>query len=74
MSKNKNKRHTCAISTGSLHLRESPHPNAQEGGNDKGDPAYAHWNRMGPESDLGVIDQSQNVTESKNGENDARDA
>jgi hypothetical protein len=29
---------------------------------------------MGPESDLGVIDQSQNVTKSKNGENDARDA
>jgi hypothetical protein len=29
---------------------------------------------MGPESDVGVIDQSQNVTKSKNGENDARDA
>jgi hypothetical protein len=57
-----------------LSLRESPHPNAEEGGNDKGDPAYSHWNRMGPESDLGVIDQSQEVTKSKNGENDARDA
>jgi hypothetical protein len=49
-------------------------PDAQKGGNDKGDPAYAHWNRMGPESDLGVIDQSQDVTESKNGEKDACDA
>jgi hypothetical protein len=29
---------------------------------------------MGPESDLEVIDQSQNVTESEDGENDARDA
>jgi hypothetical protein len=29
---------------------------------------------MGPESDLGVIDQSQNVTESEDGENDACDA
>ena len=29
---------------------------------------------MGPESDLGVIDQSQNVTESEDGENDARHA
>jgi hypothetical protein len=29
---------------------------------------------MGPESDLGVIDQSQNVTDGENGENDARDA
>jgi hypothetical protein len=29
---------------------------------------------MGAESDLGVIDQSQNVTESKDGENDACDA
>ena len=57
-----------------LSLRESPHPNAQQGGNDKGDPAYAHWNRMGPESDLGVIDQSQNVTESEDRENDACDA
>lgn len=57
-----------------LSLRESPHPNAEEGGNDKGYPAYAHRNRMGPESDLGVIDQSQNVTESKKSENDACDA
>ena len=29
---------------------------------------------MGPDSDLGVIDQSQDVTDSKNSENDARDA
>jgi hypothetical protein len=29
---------------------------------------------MVPESDLGVIDQSQDMTKSKNGENDARDA
>jgi hypothetical protein len=29
---------------------------------------------MGPESDLGMIDQSQEVTKSKNGEKDARDA
>jgi hypothetical protein len=57
-----------------LSLRQSPHPNAQEGGNDEGDPAYAHWNRMGPESDLGMIDQSQNVTDGENSENDARDA
>jgi hypothetical protein len=57
-----------------LSLRESPHPNAQKGGNDKRDPAYAHWNRMGPESDLGMIDQSQDVTKSKDGENDTRDA
>jgi len=29
---------------------------------------------MGPESDLGVIDQSQDVPDSKNGENDTRNA
>jgi hypothetical protein len=29
---------------------------------------------MNPESDLGVIDQSQNVTESEDGENNACDA
>jgi hypothetical protein len=29
---------------------------------------------MGPESDLGVVDQSQDVTDGENSENDARDA
>jgi hypothetical protein len=29
---------------------------------------------MAPDNDLGVLDQSQEVTQSKQGENDARDA
>ena len=29
---------------------------------------------MRPDGDLGVLDQSQEVTQSKQGENDARDA
>ncbi len=29
---------------------------------------------MGPDSDLGVIDQSQDVPDGKNGENDTRNA
>ena len=29
---------------------------------------------MGPDGDLGVIDQSQQVTDGEDGENDARDA
>jgi len=29
---------------------------------------------MAPDNDLGVLDQSQEMTQSKQGENDARDA
>jgi hypothetical protein len=58
----------------SLARRESPHPNTENGGNDKRDPAYAHWNCMAPDNDLGVLDQSQEMTNGKDGENDARDA
>ncbi len=29
---------------------------------------------MGPDNDLGVLDQSQQMTNGKDGENDARDA
>ena len=59
--------------SGSSARRESPHPNTENGGDDKRDPAYAHWNCMRPDSDLGVLDQSQEVTQSKKGENDACD-
>jgi hypothetical protein len=38
--------------------RESPHPNTENGGDDKRDPAYAHWNGQGSNSDLGMLDQS----------------
>jgi hypothetical protein len=54
--------------------RESPHPNTENGGDDKRDPAYAHWNGQGSNSDLGVLEQSQQMTNRKNSENDARDA
>jgi hypothetical protein len=55
-------------------IRESPHPNTENGGNDKRDPAYAHWNGQGSNDDLGLLDQSQQVTDRKGTENDARDA
>jgi hypothetical protein len=57
-------------STGS----ESPHPNTENGGNDKRDPAYAHWNGKGSDGDLCLLEQSQQMTDGKNSKNDARDA
>ena len=60
--------------SGSWARRESPHPNTENNGNDKRDPAYAHWNCMAPDNDLGVLDQSQEMTNGKDRENDARDA
>jgi hypothetical protein len=53
---------------------ESPKPNTENGGNDKRDPAYAHWNGQSSNGDLGLLDQSQEMTDGKNTENDARDA
>jgi len=55
-------------------IRKSPHPDTKNCGNDKRDPAQAHWNGMGANRDLGMVDQSEEVTQEKNSEDDACDA
>ncbi len=54
--------------------RESPQPHAENGGNDQGDPAYAHWDRQRSDGDLGMVDQPQEMPNCKNAEENARDA
>jgi hypothetical protein len=55
-------------------VRESPKPNTQNCGDDKRDPAYAHWNGTGSDGDLGLLHQSHQMTNGKDAENYARDA
>ncbi len=55
-------------------IRKSPHPDTKNCGNDKRDPAQAHWNGMGANRDLGMVDQSDKVTQEKNAKDNARDA
>ena len=59
--------HPCA-------RRESPQPNTENGGNDESDPAHAHRNRMRPDSNLEVLNQSDEMSNCKDCEEDARDA
>jgi hypothetical protein len=65
---------TSGMLSGASTWGESPKPNAENGGDDKRDPAYAHWNGKGSNRDLGVLEQSQEMTNRKNSKNDARDA
>jgi hypothetical protein len=53
---------------------EAPKPNTENGGDDKRDPAYAHWNGHCPDGDRSLLDQSDKVTNGKDSENNARDA
>ena len=53
---------------------KSPQPHAENGGNDQGDPAYAHWDRQRSDGDLGLVDQPQQMPNCKNAEENARDA
>ena len=54
--------------------RESPQPDAENSRNDERDPAYAHWNGQGSDSDLGLLNQSHQMTNGKDAEKYARDA
>jgi hypothetical protein len=60
--------------SGSSIRGEPPHPNTENGGDDKRDPAYAHRNHTRSDSDLGMLEQSQQMTNRKNSKDDARDA
>ena len=53
---------------------QSPQPHAENGGNDQGDPAYAHWDRQRSDGDLGLIDQPNEMPNCKNAEKHAGDA
>ena len=65
---------TNGMLSGASTRGESPKPNTENGGDDKRDPAYAHWNGKGSNGDLGVLEQSQQMTNRKNSKNDARDS
>ncbi len=65
---------TNGMLSGASTRGESPKPNTESGGDDKRDPAYAHWNGKGSNGDLGVLEQSQQMTNRKNSKNDARDS
>ena len=46
---------TNGMLSGASTRGESPKPNTESGGDDKRDPAYAHWNGKGSNGDLGVL-------------------
>jgi hypothetical protein len=54
--------------------RESPHPNTENGGNDESEPTYVHRNRLRSDSNLEVLNQSDEMPNCKDCEDDACDA
>ena len=53
---------------------QSPKPNAENERYDQRDPAQAHWDRERSNGDVGLINQSQQMTNGKNAEKNAGDA
>ena len=67
-------RHSVRAALCSRPRRESPQPDTENGCNDERDPAYAHWNGQGSDGDLGLLEQSHQMTNGKDAEKYARHA
>ena len=52
---------------------EPPQPDAEDGRNDECYPAYYHWNLVTAHLHRDLIDQSDDMTDGKEAEKDARD-